>query len=69
MRVSGPVAFWRPVGGLRHGLSPVEVPRPGQERTTLCGETVTIVEVSEVEWFAPTCDDCWGWATSQRDGR
>lgn len=64
-----PVAYWRPVDGVRHGLEPDEQPFPGQERSTLCGLTVSVVRVTEVDWLAPTCERCWGEATARRDAR
>ena len=68
-RTSGVVAYWRPYGGERHALEPAEVPREGQRRATLCGETITVVEASEVAWLSPTCDFCWAEAVSRRDAR
>ena len=67
-RIWGLVAYWRPAGGERHALEPTEVPREGQERVALCGETITVVEASDVAWLSPTCDFCWAEATS-RAGR
>ena len=64
-RVSGLVAYWRPAGGERHALEPTQAPREGQERVTLCGETITVVEASDVAWLSPTCDFCWAEATSR----
>lgn len=62
-----PVAYWRPCGGLRHGMAATEVPRPGQERRTLCGELLNIVDASEIDWLAPTCETCWTAAIALRD--
>ncbi|MBB5154201.1 hypothetical protein BJ970_001735 [Saccharopolyspora phatthalungensis] len=66
-RSTSVVAYWRPVDGVRHGLSPVEPPYPGQERETLCGTAVAIVKTSAVDWFAPTCMACWDEARARRD--
>ncbi len=54
----GPVVWWQPVAGWRHALSPDQRPRPGQERQTVCGEQVTLIEPSDVDWLLPTCDTC-----------
>lgn len=54
----GPVAWWQPVAGWRHALPPDQRPRPGQERETLCGEQVTLIDPSDVDWLLPTCATC-----------
>ncbi|MGI8308910.1 zinc finger protein [Saccharopolyspora hattusasensis] len=64
---AGLVAYWRPVDGVRHGLSPVELPYPGQERETLCGTTVTVVKTTAIDWLSPTCAACWDEARARRD--
>ncbi|MFC7342562.1 zinc finger protein [Saccharopolyspora griseoalba] len=63
-----PVVHWRPLGGLRHGVAATELPRTGQERRTLCGELLNIVDASELDWLAPTCESCWTAALAPRDG-
>ncbi|NYH80353.1 hypothetical protein FHR84_003710 [Actinopolyspora biskrensis] len=55
---SGPVVWWNPVAGLRHAFSRELRPRPGQERDTLCGQWVTLIDPSELDWLLPTCDIC-----------
>ncbi|MDR7301951.1 zinc finger protein [Haloactinomyces albus] len=65
----GPVVWWQPVEGQRHAFSPDRRPRPGQERDTVCGEQVTLVELAEVDWLAPTCDVCMAEACTRRDAR
>lgn len=69
LRSEGPVAYWRPVEGARHGMSATEQPHPGQERDALCGKRITIVKASDVDWLVPTCPDCWSRAQSLRDAR
>ncbi|MGW1682116.1 zinc finger protein [Saccharopolyspora sp. NPDC002376] len=64
-----PVAYWRPVDGVRHGLEPDEPPFPGQERATLCGLRIGVVRVTDVDWLAPTCETCWSEATARRDAQ
>ncbi|WP_460958302.1 zinc finger protein [Parasphingorhabdus pacifica] len=64
---AGPIAFWRPVEGARHGMSGERLPRPGQERDALCGKRITITEPSVVDWLAPTCAECWTQAKKLRD--
>ncbi|MDR7301784.1 zinc finger protein [Haloactinomyces albus] len=54
----GPVVWWQPVVGQRHALSPEVRPKPGQERDTGCGQSVTLIDPSDVDWLMPTCDDC-----------
>ncbi|ASU80706.1 hypothetical protein CDG81_00595 [Actinopolyspora erythraea] len=55
---SGPVVWWNPVGGFRHAFSREVRPRPQQQRDTLCGQRVTLIDPSEVDWLVPTCDIC-----------
>ena len=64
---NGPVAYWNPVDGTRHGLFPDVRPHPGQQRETLCGLSVTLGDPTPVEWLSPTCDDCWTEAKARRD--
>lgn len=64
---AGPVVYWRPFEGLRHALSPAELPRAGQVRDTLCGVSATLTDPSEVDWLAPTCDHCMVHAKARRD--
>lgn len=64
-----PVAYWRPVAGVRHGVEPDGPPFPGQERATLCGSRVQLGRVGDVDWLAPTCEDCWAEAVARRDAR
>ena len=61
------VAYWRPHGGLRHGLHPTEPPHPDEERDTLCGETIRIGRPTAIDWLSPTCEACWLMATATRD--
>ncbi len=68
-RTSGLVAYWRPYGGERHALEPTHSPRVGEERLTLCGETISVADASEVVWLSPTCDFCWAEAVSRRDAQ
>lgn len=68
-RSHGPVAYWRPFEGLRHGMTATELPRCGQERDALCGKRITITAASVVDWLAPTCLDCWNLAKRLRDAR
>ncbi|WP_372495380.1 zinc finger protein [Saccharopolyspora soli] len=65
----GPVVYWRPHGGQRHALWPMELPRAGQERETVCGDTITLIEPSEVDWLDPTCEFCMTRARELRDAR
>lgn len=65
----GPVVWWQPTRGERHAFPPDRRPRPGQERETVCGEQVTLVELAEVDWLAPTCDACMAEARTRRDAR
>lgn len=64
-----PVAYWRPYDGLRHGMSADEIPKPGQQRQTLCGERIDIIDASEIDWLAPTCEQCWQVAVTLRNAR
>ena len=66
-RGDGPVAYWHPFEGVRHGLPATRRPVPGQERETLCGVTISVAERTEVEWLAPTCTACWVLAVGLRD--
>ncbi len=63
----GPVAYWHPFQGVRHGMAATRLPAVGQERETLCGTTISVEERSEVEWLAPTCTKCWIEAIALRD--
>lgn len=54
----GPVVWWQPVAGWRHALPPDRRPHPGEERETVCGESVTLIDPSDVDWLLPTCDTC-----------
>jgi zinc finger protein len=65
----GPVVYWRPNGGQRHALWPLELPRAGQTRETVCGKSITLTEPSEVDWFDPTCETCMVKARELRDER
>lgn len=65
----GPVVYWRPLKGERHALPPTHVPRPGEERETLCGLNVTTTDPSDVDWLDPTCGHCMARATALRDAR
>ncbi|WP_376775113.1 zinc finger protein [Saccharopolyspora phatthalungensis] len=61
------VFSWRPFEGSRHGLEPTEPPLPGQERSTLCGRTISVDRATEVDWRAATCEVCWSEAKARRD--
>ncbi len=67
----GPVVWWNPVGGWRHAFAPDMKPRPGQERVTVCGQAVVLIDPSELDWLAPTCDACMGrakeWSQQRQD--
>ncbi|MFR9729328.1 zinc finger protein [Saccharopolyspora sp. MS10] len=63
----GPVAYWRPVSGVRHAVDPGEPPHPGQARTALCGAELKITKASAEDWLAPTCAACWEVARALRD--
>ncbi|MDR7301208.1 zinc finger protein [Haloactinomyces albus] len=65
----GPVVWWRPVDGYRHALPPEERPAAGQQRETVCGESVTLTEPAAVDWLMPTCDACMAEACARRDAR
>lgn len=65
----GPVAYWRPYEGTRHAMEPSEPPRPGHDRETLCGDAISVVEPTVVDWLAPTCAECWRRALRLRDAR
>ncbi|MCA1189690.1 MULTISPECIES: zinc finger protein [unclassified Saccharopolyspora] len=62
-----PVAYWRPVDGVRHAVDSAERPHPGQRRTALCGVALTIAKASDEQWLAPTCAACWDVARALRD--
>lgn len=64
-----PVAYWRPVDGVRHGMFAEERPYPGQVRRMLCGTSVTITKPRDEDWLAPTCASCWAAAKRLRDVR
>ncbi|MBB5154326.1 hypothetical protein BJ970_001860 [Saccharopolyspora phatthalungensis] len=40
---------------------------PGQERSTLCGRTISVDRATEVDWRAATCEVCWSEAKARRD--
>lgn len=65
----GPVVWWNPVDGWRHAFTPDERPSPGRERETLCGQAVTLIDPSAVDWLMPTCDTCMNAAIHRRDDR
>ncbi|GAB3549139.1 hypothetical protein J2S53_004147 [Actinopolyspora lacussalsi] len=69
LRWRGPVVWWQPVAGWRHALSPELRPRPGQRRTTLCGEDVELIDPTEVDWLMPTCDTCMSLACDRMEQR
>ena len=66
---NGPVAYWRPVGGVRHGMLTSERPYPGEERKALCGEPLLITNPRDEDWLSPTCATCWAEAKALRDKR
>ncbi|NYH80820.1 hypothetical protein FHR84_004188 [Actinopolyspora biskrensis] len=54
----GPVVWWNPVDGFRHAFDAGQRTRPGQNRETLCGSNVVLIDPSELDWLLPTCDIC-----------
>ena len=67
----GPVVWWNPVDGWRHAFAPDRKPQPEQERVTLCGQAVVLIDPSELDWLAPTCDVCMNrakeWSQQRQD--
>ncbi|MBA8825775.1 hypothetical protein FHX42_003141 [Saccharopolyspora lacisalsi] len=57
--------------GWRHAFSPEAKPRPEQERVTLCGQAVVLIDPSELDWLMPTCDTCMDrakqWSQQRQD--